>query len=196
MLSTLNVRPDRSKFICFIRNIGNNVRNFWWFYIKCTWLKRKGFLRLPYNTNIWSPNKDISFGDKVQFGQNCIINCDVEFGNQVLCAHNVVFTGKNDHIYNIVGISIWEAPHGKSAKTYVGNDIWIGQGAIIMSGVTFGDGCIIASGAVVTKDVPPCEIWGGNPAKKIKNRFSTDFEKEKHLKCLRTYKAENINLKK
>ena len=53
----------------------------------------------------------------------------------------------------------------------IGNDVWIGCGAMIMGGVTLGDGCIVAAGAVVTKDVPPYAIVGGVPAKVLKYRF-------------------------
>lgn len=56
--------------------------------------------------------------------------------------------------------------------TVVGNDVWIGHNAIIMPGVTLGDGVIVAAGAVVTKDVPPYAIVGGNPAQVIRRRFS------------------------
>lgn len=57
----------------------------------------------------------------------------------------------------------------------VGNDVWIGYEAVIMAGVTIGDGAIIASRAVVTKDVPPYTIAGGVPAKPIKKRFAEDI---------------------
>ena len=63
----------------------------------------------------------------------------------------------------------------------VGNDVWIGTKALILSGVTIGDGAIIAAGAVVTKDVPPYAIVGGVPAKVIKYRFSNE-QIEKLLK--------------
>src|SRR5690606_29947135 len=53
----------------------------------------------------------------------------------------------------------------------IGNDVWIGEDAIIMGGVKIGDGAIIAARAVVTKDVPPYSIYGGVPAKLIKYRF-------------------------
>jgi virginiamycin A acetyltransferase len=56
----------------------------------------------------------------------------------------------------------------------VGNDVWIGFEAVIMAGVTIGDGAIIASRAVVTKDVEPYSIVGGMPAKLIKKRFPDD----------------------
>lgn len=53
----------------------------------------------------------------------------------------------------------------------IGNDVWIGRGALIMAGVTIGDGAIIAARAVVTKDVPPYGVVGGVPAKLLKMRF-------------------------
>ena len=54
----------------------------------------------------------------------------------------------------------------------IGNDVWIGYEAVILSGVTIGDGAIIGARAVVTRDVPPYTIVGGVPAKAIKKRFS------------------------
>lgn len=56
----------------------------------------------------------------------------------------------------------------------IGNDVWIGYEAVVMAGVHIGDGAIIASRAVVTKDVPPYTIVGGTPAKKIRLRFDED----------------------
>ena len=53
----------------------------------------------------------------------------------------------------------------------VGNDVWIGYEAIVLAGVTIGDGAIIGSRAVVTKDVPPYTIVGGIPAKPIRKRY-------------------------
>ena len=62
----------------------------------------------------------------------------------------------------------------RAGDTVVGNDVWIGSEAMIMAGVTIGDGAIIASRAVVTKDVAPFEVVGSNPAKHIKFRFSPE----------------------
>lgn len=56
----------------------------------------------------------------------------------------------------------------------IGNDVWIGFEAVIMAGVTIGDGAIIGTRAVVTKDVPPYTVVGGIPAKPIKKRFDED----------------------
>jgi chloramphenicol O-acetyltransferase type B len=60
----------------------------------------------------------------------------------------------------------------RSGDTVIGNDVWIGTEAMIMSGVKVGDGAIIASRAVVTKDVEPYSIVGSNPARHIRYRFS------------------------
>ena len=56
----------------------------------------------------------------------------------------------------------------------IGNDVWIGDSALILNGVKVGDGAILAAGAVVTKDVPPYSIVGGVPARVIKYRFTED----------------------
>jgi acetyltransferase-like isoleucine patch superfamily enzyme len=56
--------------------------------------------------------------------------------------------------------------------THVGSDVWVGRGALVMSGITIGDAAIVAGGAVVTKDVPAYAIVGGNPAKVIRYRFT------------------------
>ena len=60
----------------------------------------------------------------------------------------------------------------------IGNDVWIGYEAVIMSGVTIGDGAIIGTRAVVTKDVPPYTIVGGVPAKQIRKRFPEEIISE------------------
>lgn len=65
----------------------------------------------------------------------------------------------------------------------IGDDVWVGYGAIILSGVTIGKGSIIAAGSVVTKDVEPYAIVAGNPARFIKYRL-TETEISKHESLL------------
>ena len=60
----------------------------------------------------------------------------------------------------------------------IGNDVWIGYDAVIMAGVRIGDGAIIGTRAVVTKDVEPYSIVGGVPAKEIRKRFSPEVIKK------------------
>ncbi|PWA09992.1 CatB-related O-acetyltransferase [Flavobacterium laiguense] len=56
----------------------------------------------------------------------------------------------------------------------IGNDVWIGRGAVIMSGVKIGNGAVVAAYALVTNDIGDYEIWGGNPAKLLKKRFDEE----------------------
>jgi len=56
--------------------------------------------------------------------------------------------------------------------TVIGNDVWIGRGARVLSGVSIGDGAVVGAYSVVTRDVPPYTIVGGNPAREIRKRFS------------------------
>jgi acetyltransferase-like isoleucine patch superfamily enzyme len=61
--------------------------------------------------------------------------------------------------------------HASRGDVTIGHDVWIGSGAMILSGVTIGHGAAVAARAVVTKDVPPYAIVGGNPARVIRSRF-------------------------
>mgnify|MGYP002622787173 CR=1 FL=1 len=184
-----NTLPGRSKAVTAIRRVFNGLRSCYMLNVKhkyVNWGGVKTLVRIPRSTAIWSPHKDVTIGERVQFGQNCRIQCDIEFGNSILMASNVAFVGKDDHITSISERTIWNSGRGDSQKTYVGNDVWIGHGAIIIAGVTIGDGAVVAAGSVVVKDVAPCTIVGGNPARFIKNRFGTEEETEKHLQYLRT----------
>jgi acetyltransferase-like isoleucine patch superfamily enzyme len=69
-------------------------------------------------------------------------------------------------------------PHTKG-DVVIGNDVWIGWGATILSGVTIGDGAVIGASSLVTKDVAPYTIVGGNPAKLVRARFS-----DAHIRAL------------
>ncbi|KQY07757.1 hypothetical protein ASE23_29575 [Rhizobium sp. Root73] len=64
--------------------------------------------------------------------------------------------------------------HTEKGGVEIGNDVWIGTRAVLLSGVRVGDGAIIAAGSVVTRDVPPYEIHGGTPAQIIKRRHSPE----------------------
>ena len=70
-----------------------------------------------------------------------------------------------------------EAPPGHPAtkgNVVIGNDVWLGSGTTIMSGLSIGDGAVIAAGSIITKSIGPYEVWGGNPARKIKDRFARE----------------------
>ena len=75
---------------------------------------------------------------------------------------------------NATGICYAENKFDWKERTCVGNDVWIGERATILSGLTIGDGAVIGGGSVVTKDVGPYEIWAGNPARFIRKRFDDE----------------------
>jgi acetyltransferase-like isoleucine patch superfamily enzyme len=64
--------------------------------------------------------------------------------------------------------------YSEQLNTQIGNDVWIGARAVIVGGVKVGDGAVIASSAMVTKDVPPYSVMGGVPAKTISKRFTDE----------------------
>ncbi len=163
----------------------NIIRTWFKLNVLYPWVKYKGFERIGKNVNFYKGMK-ISLGQNVQFGPYCTVSCDIIFGDNILMAGHVYFIGKNDHTYSIPGQMIWDGERGFDNPTIIESDVWIGYNAVILGGVHVGKGSIIAAGSVVTKDVPPCEIWGGNPARFIKNRFNTVEEKNKHLQYLKT----------
>ena len=181
-----NTILNASKPLLIVRYLVNSMRTFIMVKLKYPQIKSHGFLRIPFSTKIWSPNKILILGNKVQFGQNCLIQCDLEIGNEVLIANNVSFIGRNDHCYDIPGSSIWNSPRGVNLKTIIGNDCWIGHGVIVLAGVNIDDGSIIAAGSVVTNNIESYSIYAGVPAKKVKQRFSTEAELNKHLELFRS----------
>ncbi len=177
-----NVTKNQSKFIFTIKYILNYFRTWYYFHFKFPWVKYKGFVRIMSGTSF--AKRKIILGNKVQFGKNVKVATDIIIGNHVLIAGNVDFVGKKDHCYEHPGVTMWNSPRGKDNITEIGNDVWIGNKCTIISGVKIGNGSIVSAGSVVTKNIPPCEIWGGVPAKKIKDRFTNQSEKQIHLNFL------------
>lgn len=85
------------------------------------------------------------------------------------------FNVLNEFFPNAVGIQGHPVTKG---DVVIGNDVWIGMKSTILSGVTIGDGAVIAAGSIVTKNVGCYEIWGGNPARLLKKRFNDDHIKK------------------
>lgn len=67
-------------------------------------------------------------------------------------------------------LALFEVP-GRKGDTVIGNDVWMGMDSLVMPGVTIGDGVICAARSVITSDVPPYTIVGGNPARPVRRRF-------------------------
>lgn len=176
--------------------IGSSRRKFAVRYVLCcirTWIqfhilyrgkvKYRGFVRVQRGTTF--ERSGIEIGHNVQFGSYCKVRTEVTFGNYILMAGDVDFIGRNDHDFSVTGQPIWNGARGTDGRIYVEDDVWIGHGCTILAGVRIGSGSIVAAGSVVTKDIPSCEVWGGVPARKIKDRFDTEEEKEKHLESIR-----------
>ena len=92
---------------------------------------------------------------------------------------NHKMSGFSTYPFEIFGASwkrVTPKPHEYPFKgdTVIGNDVWLGYEATIMPGVSIGDGAIIAAKSVVTRDVPPYTIYGGNPAQLIRQRFDDE----------------------
>ena len=111
-------------------------------------------------------------GDKLIIGKFCMIASGVTF---IMNGANHLSRAVSSYPFAIFGADWAGAMEGKSypskGNTTVGHDVWIGYDATLMPGVTIGHGAIIGSKAVVTKDVPPYAIVGGNPARVIRARF-------------------------
>ncbi len=114
-------------------------------------------------------------GDRLVIGKFCSLACGARFlfnsANHTLGSLSTypfpIFWGEEWGIDKSEVASAWD----NRGDIVVGNDVWIGYEAVVMAGVTIGDGAIVASRAVVTRDVPPYAIVGGVPAKVIKYRF-------------------------
>ncbi|MCL4120777.1 UNVERIFIED_CONTAM: hypothetical protein GTU68_060620 [Idotea baltica] len=118
-------------------------------------------------------------GDKLIIGKFCMIASDVTF---IMNGANHLTGAVSSYPFAIFGDDWQNAMEGKSypskGDTVIGNDVWIGYKATIMPGVSVGDGAIIGAYSVVTRNVAPYTIVGGNPAKVIKPRFSEQHIKE------------------
>jgi acetyltransferase-like isoleucine patch superfamily enzyme len=110
-------------------------------------------------------------------------NADLTIGDYCSIAADVgIFLGGEHHLEWVSTYpfgALWTEHHHPDqprsrGNVTIGNDVWIGRNAVIMSGVTIGDGAVIAASALVVKDVPPFGIVGGNPAKLIRYRFDAE----------------------
>ena len=110
-------------------------------------------------------------GDKLIIGAFCALGSGVRF---MMHGANHSLGGVSTYPFAIFGHG-WEKaglPSGPYSDTVVGSDVWIGYGALILPGRRIGHGAVVGAGSVVTGDVPPYAVVGGNPARVIRERYS------------------------
>ena len=112
---------------------------------------------------------EIEIGDDSTLGINCMIPYDLKVGKDVMMGPFVVIIGEN-HQFSRRDIPMRLQGYNLYPPVCIEDDVWIGTGAIILPGITVGKGAIIGAGSVVTKDIPPYAIVGGNPARIIRMR--------------------------
>ena len=116
---------------------------------------------------------DIKIGNGSGIGANCSIPTGVTIGENVMMGIDILmFT--NEHRHDDITIPMGAQGRTEVEPIVIEDDVWIGSRSLIMKGVHIGHGAIIAAGSVVTKDVPPYEIWGGNPAHFLKSRLLSE----------------------
>jgi acetyltransferase-like isoleucine patch superfamily enzyme len=124
----------------------------------------------------------LAIEEQVYIGKYCTIECDGRIGRGTIIANQVGLVGRNDHDHRAIGVTMRHAPwigdaewNGPRQETLdIGGDVWIGYGAIVLSGVRVGRGSIIAAGSVVTHDVAPYAIVAGVPAQVVGRRFTDE----------------------
>lgn len=129
--------------------------------------------------NVYNFEKNVLYlfefmGDKLIIGKFCQIATGVRF---IMNGSNHAMNGFSTYPFKVFG-GEWALKDPmqvvNKGDTVIGNDVWIGNNATIMQGINIGDGAIIGTNSLVTKDVAPYTIVGGNPAKEIRKRFDEE----------------------
>jgi len=124
------------------------------------------------NGNSGKKSGKLTLGDFVYVGEQCNLRAsgsEVKIGNNTMIANNVVMISVNHKTQadTLMRLQDWETDR---CGIVIGQDCWIGSHSTILPGTIIGDGCVIAAGAVVRGEIPAMTIWGGVPAKFLKNR--------------------------
>lgn len=155
-------------------------------------------LHLGARTRIWAPER-VTIGNHVYVGKDVHIEANCEIGDYCLIANRVAILGRHDHDFSAIGFPVRYAPWVGSRrfsspyaneKAVIESDVWLGYGAIVLTGVIVGRGSIVAAGSVVTKNIAPYSIAAGIPARVIGQRFSNAADIEKHEAAIRNGRFE------
>jgi acetyltransferase-like isoleucine patch superfamily enzyme len=161
-----------------IKGFLNTIRNLIMFHVFYPWVKYGRNVHVQSSAVIYSPNKVCVLGNNVGIGHYCVLNTDVVIGNDVMLAAHVGLIARDAHTTDTLGVTMFESPRGDKHRIVIENDVWIGFGAVVLSGVTLERGSIVAAGAVVTRDVPAYSVVAGFPANVVKMRFTPEQIRE------------------
>lgn len=120
---------------------------------------------------IYQPGPTLVFGDEVFIGVGCEFNirAGLSVGSNTLIASGSKFID-HDHGFASRDVPMAHQSDGAEARIDIASDVWVGANVVVLKGVSIGQGAIIAAGSVLTRSVGPHEIWGGVPAKKLRDR--------------------------
>ena len=131
------------------------------------------------NTVLSCKGGNIQFGNGVAFGANGLVHAecgsDVQVGADTTIAAYVYLVGGGNYVLNRVDLPIKDSGFYPKGGIHIGSGGWLGSHVAVLDGVRVGDGCVLAAGAVVTRDVAPLTIAGGIPAKPIGRRANAAF---------------------
>jgi chloramphenicol O-acetyltransferase type B len=140
-------------------------------------LKLRRKIRFGRNNHFGSgcqfrPPRELEIGDDVAFGQEVLVETDLQVGPYTLISSRVSFVG-NDHAFDDPNCNVFWQGRNPPSKIVLEGDNLIGNGAILIGNVRVGKGAIVGAGSVVTKDVAAGMIVGGVPARVIRPRWKT-----------------------
>lgn len=168
-----DIYPNEYKTSCYIKNVvkAPNIK-----------ISEYTYYDDPIDPTQFEQNNVLfnwpQFGDRLIIGKFCSIASGTTF---IMGSANHRISSVSTYPFNVFG-GVWSenTPDHLSQLPYkgdtiVGHDVWIGRESVIMPGVKIGDGAIVAAYSVVTKDIEPYCIVGGNPARVIRKRFDQDL---------------------
>jgi acetyltransferase-like isoleucine patch superfamily enzyme len=142
--------------------------------LKCCFLRMNGATigrGVVFYPGVWiTPGRNFIVGDDVDFALNVLVSTTggVRIGDRTLIGYGTMILSNNHAIPSLRG-RIFGAGRIDKPVT-IGKDVWLGANVVVLPGRTIGDGAVVAAGSIVTKDVEPYTIVGGNPAVLIRVR--------------------------